>query len=47
MSNEEIIKPIEEWANKLGININLSYDLGSGQMRNDARRITGQRSDTR
>jgi hypothetical protein len=41
MSNEEIIKAIEEWANKLGININLSYDFGSGRMRNDARGITG------
>jgi len=30
MSDEEIIKAIEERANKLGIKINLSYDFGSG-----------------
>jgi len=36
-----VIKAIEERANKLGININLSYDFGSGRMRNDARGITG------
>ena len=31
MSDEEIIKAIEERANKLGIKINLSYDFGSGR----------------
>jgi hypothetical protein len=30
MSDEEIIKAIEERANKLGIKVNLSYDFGSG-----------------
>jgi hypothetical protein len=29
MSDEEIIKSLEERANKLGIKINLRYDFGS------------------
>jgi hypothetical protein len=40
MSDEELIKAIEERANKLGIKINLRYDFGSAvgrMMRNDAR----------
>jgi hypothetical protein len=32
MSDEEIIKAIEERANKLGIKINLRYDFGGGQL---------------
>jgi hypothetical protein len=31
MSEEELIKAIEERANKLGIKINLRYDFGSGR----------------
>jgi hypothetical protein len=31
MSDEELIKAIEERANKLGIKINLRYDFGSGR----------------
>ncbi len=40
MSDEELIKAIEERANKLGIKINLRYGFGSAvgrMMRNDAR----------
>jgi len=31
MSDEDIIKALEERANKLGIKINLRYDFGSGR----------------
>ena len=41
ISDEELIKAIEERANKLGIKINLSYDFGGGWS-DDARGIANK-----